>query len=150
MASRSEQLVWVFPKQQIGAEGLPSALRWRARRAWATFPISGAATGGGLHSCRPRADLVKQLVSPKARLQPRPLPGWGIQEGGPAGSIVELARRAALAAPSLNSRDVLRYSGAGAALAGGISRTSPAGGVQSPSSPRSWGSASTRCRTGNK
>src|SRR3972149_9892221 len=102
MASRSEKLVWVFPKQQIGGGGRPSALRWRARRAWATFPISGAATGGGLHSCRPRADLVKQLVSPKARLQPRPLPGWGIQEGGPAGAIVELARGGAPRPASLN------------------------------------------------
>src|SRR3990172_1807244 len=102
MASRSEQLVVGFPKQQIGAEGLPSALRWPARRAWTTFQISGAATGGGLRSWRPRGISVQELVSQEARPQPRPLPGCGLQERGPAGSIVELARRAGeFSAPGL-------------------------------------------------
>ena len=87
MASRSEQLVVGFPKQQIGAEGLPSALRWPARRAWTTFQISGAATGGGLRSWRPRGISVQELVSQEARPQPRPLPGQGSRRAAPRGPL---------------------------------------------------------------
>ena len=93
MASRSEQLVVGFPKQQIGAEGLPSALRWPARRAWATLQISGAATGGGLYSCRPRADLGEALGLPKGAAAAAAPSRAEFQARGPAGSIVELARR---------------------------------------------------------